>query len=403
MTNKKEQKDTLLTILSKSAILLINFAIVVFTTRFWGAEGKGYIAIFTANLGLISIVTNIFTNSSISYFVRKIGASKLYAQACLWIFISSSLGVLICYIIDHNSYLFLLLIASVLTGYLTFHNALYIGMQKIKYFNLITILQPLFLLIFMNLFYYLTKTSYFDYFYAHIISFIIVIIISLFLTRKTVGKIKMQLDFAVTKQTFNYGFQNELSSFLQFFVCRLCYYFIIYYLGERSLGIFSVGIAISESTWIVCRSISMIQYSKIIKEGNTKNARKGVVRSSFISVIATSVSVLIILLLPKSIFAQIFGNEFSEVKQIVLLMSPGILSIAFSNIYGHFFAAIGKLKILILKSLVGVIITVPLSIVLIPLWKMEGACIANSIVHFTCSAIIVFYFIVVKNKNLSND
>jgi O-antigen/teichoic acid export membrane protein len=398
MISKEVRKDTILTILSKALIALISIAIVASITQFWGAEGKGHQAIFIANLSLITIVTNVFTNSSISYFVRKVGASKLFAQAFIWTFIISSLGVLISHHIDKTSYSFFLLIACLLTGYITFHNALYIGMQKIKYFNLLTILQPLFLLLFMFLFYKTINKGYFDYFYAYIFSLITVIVIAHFFTKKTAGKIKFQLDFSVTKQTFNYGFLNELSGFFQFFVTRLSFYFIVYYLGEISLGVFSVGVSISESIWIISRSISLVQYSNIIKEGNTQNARKGVITTSLFSIVFTLFCIVIILLLPKSVFCYVFGNEFSEVKQIILLISPGILFVSFSTIYGHYFAAIGKMKILVFKSIIGALLTFILLLFLISKWEMNGACITNSIVHFVSSAIIVTYFFMMNDK-----
>jgi len=99
MISKKERRDTILTICSRAAIVLVNLLIVVFIARFWGAEGKGYQTIFITYLGNIAIVVNIFTNSSVSFFIRKLGASKLYASACLWTFISSSLGVLLYYVL----------------------------------------------------------------------------------------------------------------------------------------------------------------------------------------------------------------------------------------------------------------------------------------------------------------
>jgi O-antigen/teichoic acid export membrane protein len=269
-------------------------------------------------------------------------------------------------------------------------------MQKIKYFNLLTLLQPLFLLISMFLIYYIKKGNYFDYFYAHIFSLVAVIIIAHFLTQKTVGRIKLQLDFSVTKQSFSYGFQSELSNFFHFLSLRLSFYFIIYYLGNATLGIFSVGIAISESIWIICKSLAVVQYSKIIKEGNTENVRKEVISTSFYSIFFTMFCIIIILLLPTSVFGYVFGKDFSEVKQIVLIMSPGILFISFSTIYAHYFAAIGKLKIQVFKSVAGAVLTLLLSIILIPLWKMNGACITSSIVHFFCSATIVGYFFFLK-------
>ena len=403
MISTKERKDTILTLFSRAAIVLINLLIVVYITRFWGAEGKGYQTIFVTYLGQIAIVANIFTNSSISFFIRKLGASKLYAQASLWIFISSSLGVLIYYLlpidnIGNNAFFILLLITSLLAGYVTFHNALYIGMQKIKYFNLIIILQPLFLLIFMVLLYKIKEVNYFGYFYAYIFSLIMVISIAFFLTRKTVGKIGIEFDFSVAKKCFNYGFQNELSGFFQFLTTRFSIYIIPFYLGEASLGVFSVGLSISESIWHISRSISMVQYSKIIKEGNTQNARNGVITASLFSLVFSFFCILIILLLPPSVFTRIFTDEFYDVKQIILLMSPSILFISLSNVYGHYFAALGKMKVLILKSVVGAILTFILLIVLIPLWNINGACITSSIAHFVGSAIIVVYFFILKEK-----
>ena len=394
----KERKDTVLTLFSRAAIVLITFAITIFILQFWGAEGKGFQAIFIANLGLIAIVTNVFTNSSISYFVRKVGASKLYAWACIWTFISSSIGAVACYYFDNHSFALFLFVTSLLTGYLAFHNALYIGMQKIKYYNLLTILQPLFVLIFMVLLYKVKETTYFDYFYAYILSLIVVIIFTTFLTRKTVGKIKLELDFAVTKQSFRYGFQSELSNFFQYLTYRLSYYFIVYYLSETSLGVFAVGVSISEAIWNISRSVSMVQYSKVIKEGNTPNARKGVVSASLFSFVFSLLGIGIILLLPKSVFAFVFTAECADVKQIILLLSPGILAIAFSSVYAHFFAAIGKMKILVLKSAIGALLTLTLLIFLLPLWKMNGACITTSIVHFVCSAILVICFFILKKK-----
>ena len=398
MINKKERNDTFLTIFSKGTILLINLVITSCIMYFWGAEGKGFQAIFTINLAIIIIVTNIFNNSSISYYVSKVGASKLYAQACIWTFISASICVFIFYIIGNSYFLILLLITSILAGFLSFHNALYIGMQKIKYFNLLTILQPFFVLVFMFILYKTTNSTYVDYFYAYILSLIVVISIAFFLTKKTVGKLKLQIDFSITKQSFNYGFQNELSNFFHLLSMRASAYFILYYLSAASLGVFVVGMSIAESIWIFSKSISMVQYSKIIQEGNTQNARKGVITASVFSIVISLVCIIIILLIPNALFTLAFTNEFLEGKKIVLLMSPGILFLAFSTVYGHYFAAIGKMKVLVLKSVVGAILTVVLSIIIIPVWEINGVCVITSIVSFVSSAIIIGYFILMKDK-----
>jgi O-antigen/teichoic acid export membrane protein len=142
----------------------------------------------------------------------------------------------------------------------------------------------------------------------------------------------------------------------------------------------------------------MVQYSKIIREGDTQNARKGVITASLFSLVLSLFGIAILLILPNSILTLIFTDECANVKQITLLMSPGILSIAFSNVYVHYFTALGKMKIVVFKSAIGAVLTAILLVILLPLWKINGACITSSIVHFVCSAIIVVYFFMIKNK-----
>jgi O-antigen/teichoic acid export membrane protein len=76
----------------------------------------------------------------------------------------------------------------------------------------------------------------------------------------------------------------------------------------------------------------------------------------------------------------------------LLLLSPGILAIAVTNVYGNYFSAIGKLKILIIKSAVGVVFTVILSVILIPRLQITGACIVNAVSYIVSSTILVIAF-----------
>jgi len=96
-----------------------------------------------------------------------------------------------------------------------------------------------------------------------------------------------------------------------------------------------------------------------------------------------------VLILPK---APKLGEGFEEVKQVILLLSPGILAIAVSNVYGNYFSAIGKAGILILKSAIGVVFTVGLSIALIPTLHVSGACMVNVSSYIVSSGILFWVF-----------
>lgn len=387
------KNNILVTILSKGLILLFNFGVVVFTTQLWGAEGRGIIALFIADLSLISIFANIFTGSSVSFYLAKFGASKLATQGYLWTFIVSAVAGVIALLTGISQIALYLFIAAALSGFIAFHNALFIGAQKISYYNIITIIQPALLLGFMLVFHFIFPSlKYNAYFLATLLSYSVVLIICRLMTRKATGKQTFSLDKESVKKSFAFGWQTELSNLLQFFNYRLSYYLLNLFIGTASVGIFSIGVTISEAIWIVSKSISLVQYSNVIKQGDTISSRKETVTVSKYSFYITIICLLLIFLLPKELFSFVFGAEFTEVKKIMMLLAPGILAISVSNVIGNYFSAIGKLKILIIKSGIGLIATVILSFLLIPKLEITGACIVNSSAYIISSCVLFFGF-----------
>ncbi|MDR2979615.1 MAG: polysaccharide biosynthesis C-terminal domain-containing protein [Bacteroidales bacterium] len=387
-------KNILQTVFSKGLILLFNFAVVVISTQLWGAEGRGFIALFIADLGLIGILGNIFTGSSVSYYLSQLGASRLSGQAYLWIFITSILGGAIFYFHENQQIALPFFITSCFFGIIAFHNSLFIGSQKINYYNILTLLQPALLLIFIIAFYFLFPAiGYFIYFYAQIVSLTVLVGIALILRKRYISKLKLQIDKEAIGKSFAFGWQTELSNLLQFVNYRLSFYFLGALSGTAPVGVFSIGITIAEAIWIISRSISLVQYSHVLSHGDTPQARKETMKVSLISLWASLGTIVILLLIPEPVFGFIFGEEFVGVKKVLLYLSPGVLAIAISNVYGNYFSAIGQLKILILKSGTGVIVTVLLSYLLIGKYGITGACIVNSVSYMITSVVLLVWFL----------
>ncbi|MEG1556003.1 MAG: oligosaccharide flippase family protein [Bacteroidales bacterium] len=381
------------TILSKGFILILNFAIVVFTTQLWGAEGKGIIALFVADLGLIGIFANVFTGSSVSYYFSKIGKSKLATQGYCWVFFVSAVAAIVTSLTGENNLTVFLFIVSVFLGILAFQNSLFIGSQKIRNYNIITVLQPLLLLIFMFFFHFgFHDLGYYSYFYGQITSLFIILIICGIMQNKDSGNIVWDLNKEAIKQSFSYGWKTELSNFLQFFNYRLSFYLLHYFIGINSVGIFSIGVALSEAIWVISRSMSLVQFSNVIKQGDTESSKKETISISKYSFWGSLLCLLVLLALPSSLFGFIFGSEFSSVKEVVLFLSPGILAISVSNVFGNYFSAIKKLNILIIKSAIGLLVTLVLSLWLIPILEIQGACISNSVSYLISSMVLILYF-----------
>ncbi len=385
------------TFFSKTVILLLNFLMVVLTTHLWGAEGRGVISILIADMAIISIFNNIIGGSSITYLTPKRGFAQLLIPAYTWVFFSTLAGVfLFSVILNHDSFLFLAAL-TLLTSLMNVNLQVFVGKENIKLYNLFTILVPAFIigftLFFKYFFHILTINAYI---YGYMSGQFVVFVLSWFSVRPYVSDQKMRFSMGTFNEAFHYGWRNEMSNFLQFLNYRLSYYFILYYIGLKSVGLFSVGIAISEAIWVICRSISTVQFAKLINTEDLKLSIQITQKSARVSIIASLFFVIIFLCIPSIFYKFIFGKEFTEVKMLFIFLTPGVLSLAFSNIYGHFFAARNELRVLIVKSFVGLVSTVILSVFFIPLWGLKGACIVTSISYISSSAYLIFIFY--KNK-----
>lgn len=386
----KEKKDVMLTMLCRALLLILNFLLVLLTTRLWGAEGRGMIALFATDLGLISIFTSVFSGSSTSFNLRKYVPADLFLPISAWAFIVSLISALLYHFIGRNDYSLYLFIAATLMGYITFFNSLFIGKQSINRYNLILVLQPLLLLLILFIFYYF-DTSYYTYFYAQCVSLMILLSICFFLNDCSL-LINRASFKEVSISLFKFGFQTELSNILQFLNYRLSYYFLGYYSGLASVGIFSIGVSLSEIVWKLSGSISTVQYSRLLAQKKTLEAKQETTKMAWYCCGFTIFFLLIAIVIPSEVYGWVFGDEFMDAKSILVFLSPGVLAIAVSNVFGHYFSAFGELKILILKSLFGVIATLVLSIILIPKLGIEGACWVNLVANLVCSLVLFIWY-----------
>lgn len=388
-----KQGTILKTFFSRFLILILNFGLVIYTTNQWGSEGKGIISIMVANLTVISFFANVFVGSSMSYFAKRFKTEEILPFAYLWaIFIGVAVSVIFSFnqASEYSTYLTVL---SVLSALLAANVNLFVGQQNIRMFNLYTVLQQIVHIVFIIIIVYLIHmASVESYFIAQIICFGLLFLISAVQVLRPGNFKNISFSKKIGYELFDYGWKTQVSAFLQFLNYRLSFYFLEYFKGITSVGIFSVGIAFSEAVWTVSRSLSVVLYSDVVNNKNSYEAVEKTKVSLKVSFWITLLFIVIILMIPAQVYALIFGKDFSRTKEIVLLLSPGILAIAVSNIIGYYFAGINKLRILNVKSLIGLVFTVISSFYVIPKWGITGACIVTSVSYSLSSGILFWRF-----------
>ncbi|MCD1115675.1 MATE family efflux transporter [Chryseobacterium turcicum] len=389
-----KQLKVVQTFISRFLILILSFGLVIFSTNMWGSEGKGTISIVIANVAMVSFFSSVFSGSSTSYFARKFKIEQVLVYSYLW---SVIIGIVVPLIFSFASiqteFLYYLIAISVFSSLLSTNISLFIGTQNIRFFNIYTVLQQLVHVLFIIILIYIIKLKDVSvYFLAQIFCLIFLFLTSLFLILKKCKFSEFSFSKSVFLNMLEYGWKTQLSAFIQFLNYRLSFYFLESFEGIAAVGIFSIGITFSEAIWTITRSIAVVLYSDVV---NSENREESIVKTKSslkLSFTLMLIFVLGILIIPGFLYTQIFGNEFGETKQIMLLLVPGIFAIAVSDMIGYYFSGIKELKILNIKSIVGLLITVGFSFFAIPKWGIWGACLVTTSSYVVSAAILFWKF-----------
>jgi O-antigen/teichoic acid export membrane protein len=386
-------KNTTFTIGSKIVILLANFILVVFSTHIWGSQGRGEIALVMANVSIISIFSNVFCGSTIAFHTPHQPRDFLLLVAFTGAVLISFSGAIIFSAVFGFIHFIPLFLISLFMSATTAISTYWLGKNNLKNYNIITTLSPIFILISLAVIYFIFNKPVIEtYFHAYYIGYAIVLIMGVSgLLIPESFKIP-EIKFSEIRKIFMYGANNEFNYLIQFLNYRLAYYFIVRILGLSSLGVFSVAVSITEAVWIISRSMSVVHFSNVINSDDKLKNRtetKVFLKQSFL---ISSLFIVILIIVPANLYRFIFGNEFTEVKKFIIYLIPGIISIAVTNLYGHYFAGTGRLKILRNKSLLGLAATLILLPVLINKFQLTGACITLNISYLLSSFYLWFKF-----------
>ncbi|WP_284460202.1 polysaccharide biosynthesis C-terminal domain-containing protein [Chryseobacterium sp.] len=379
------------TFISRFLILILSFGLVIYSTNMWGSEGKGTISIVIANAAAVSFFSSIFSGSSTSYFVSKFKIEKVLLYAYLWSLVTGILIPLVFSLASIQSgYLPYLIGISVFSSLLSTNINLFVGTQNIRKFNIYTVLQQLVHIVFIGIFIYLFNIKDVSvYFLAQIGCLGFLFFTSFFQIIRKCSISEISFSKEVSRNMFEYGWKTQLSAFVQFLNYRLSFYFLEHFEGIASVGIFSIGITFSEAIWTITRSIAVVLYSDVVNSKSREESIEKTKSSLKLTFILMLGFVLGIIIIPAQVYEMIFGREFRNTKEIMLLLSPGIFAIAVSDMIGYYFSGIRELKILNVKAIVGLVITVVFSFIAIPRWGIFGACFVTTF-SYLASAFLLF-------------
>ncbi|MBK0404496.1 polysaccharide biosynthesis C-terminal domain-containing protein [Adhaeribacter sp. BT258] len=383
------------TFTSRVGIAGLNFLIVMLTAQILGASGRGEIGIFGANLTLVILFTGILGGTGLAYLTPRTNIYQLLLPAYLWSVLVSGLVTGLLYFLDqvppeYAGHLFGL---SLLLALFTVNTTVLVGKEKVKVFNYLSFLQTLLLIGVLAagflVFKLQTIAFYFTALYwAYGITFALSLVAVLLLPDRP--------DFSGFQQNLlhllRFGSTAQLSNIITFLNYRLGYYFLNTLTDSKAVGIFSVGVSLSEAIWMVGRSLALVQYAKLVNTEDPEAAKQLTIKLARLSFMVTALAVLVLALLPPVVFQLIFGQEFGSVNTVIWSLGLGIIAIGTSTIFSHYFAGRGKYNVNNWASFSGLLLTVPACWLLIPKFGFVGAALASTFSYLVAFAFLYWKF-----------
>ena len=269
---------------------------------------------------------------------------------------------------------------------------LILGLEKVRVYNVISLIQILVLLGLLCCFIFLFHIQdVMAWFWAIFSSYVLVFAISLKQILPALKIIPLKGMKPLLKEILKFGSYIQFANIFQQLNYRLSYYIIDFFSGRAALGVFSVGVQISEGVWLIPRSIGMVQYARISNEMDPEYAKRVTLSLAKITWLLTLLVMILLILIPGFLFQLIFGEEFRQIRPVIASLGVGIITLSVSMVFSQFFSGVNRPYHNTISSAIGLIFTLVSGLLLIPGWGIIGAGITASLSY---TAATLYQFIV---------
>ncbi|MCE2496850.1 MAG: polysaccharide biosynthesis C-terminal domain-containing protein [Flavobacteriales bacterium] len=381
------------TTFSKFGVILISFAILVSTTQFLGAEGKGYISLFLLNVTLVQLISSFIGGPALVYLLPRFGVERLLVPSYLWALVVSVIVPMILFAVglQDEQYLYHLMFIGAIDAIGKIHLQIILGRENIKSHNWISFGQSLVLLfsfwIFFRAFDIHDISAYIGAIYIAYLFTIVAGFLTIYKELGTTPSAELKGTWRITvREMTRHGFWIQLANISQLLNYRLSYYLLQKLLPENnyaSLGYYATAINLAEASWVVSKSLAMIQYSRISNTQNPIEIRHLSTQMWKIAFYSALVIIGVLVLISGSIWAFVFGSgdNFEQIRPLLGILAPGIFFMALNNTMSAHLAGRGHYELNARVSGLGLILTGLTAPLLIVKMGLYGAALSTSITY----------------------
>ncbi|MBN2857341.1 MAG: polysaccharide biosynthesis C-terminal domain-containing protein [Candidatus Delongbacteria bacterium] len=204
--------------------------------------------------------------------------------------------------------------------------------------------------------------------------------------------------FGIIAEELKYGTIVFLGAFFIFLNYRLDQWLIKFFLGNKELGLYAVGVAIAEILLIIPTGLINPLRARLYNIGNDHSDFKTVTAKTikFALYATAAISVPVFFLVPLISSEFLYGEKYAESVVIIQILIAGIIFLTFGKVGSHYYVVKGRPAIHMYSALSIFLVNFALNLIMIPKFGIKGAAIASSISYFAYGLIYVYLYLKVE-------
>jgi len=393
------------TITTRAVTAALTLVIVLVNSYVLGAEKVGTISLILLAVTLIQLLNNFVGGGAIVYLVPRIKLVFLFLPSCMWALLTALAGTAILHILGliPEGYSLHVLFLSVIWSLASVNFQFLLGLERISWFNVVSVIQIATLtLVLFGMLFIAGHREVMSYVLALYASYSVAFLLTFAALIPVMQKTSLKGTGKVIKEIFHYGSIMQTGNIIQFLNYRVAYYFLEFFMGRAVVGVYSVGVQLSESIWLSGRSIAMVQYTRISNEKDPAYAARLTLTLCKVSFLLAFFGLGLIFLLLWLFFPILFRPEFSDIWIVMASLAFGILVFSVSIVLSPYFSGLGKPKHNTISAAIGLVFTAVCGWILIPRMGIAGAGITASL-SYSATALYQWILFLISTRFSAKD
>ena len=381
------------------SIFLINIII----SRYFKAEGSGWIFYIINNLSFLLLLTSLSLEAGAGFYssAAEISPQKVATLCLLWAILSTIICTFVVngfsldfkpwvssrleFIVGTSAYI----LGVLLTSYFT---ALFFAKQDFRAPNLILFIVNLVLIGFI---FFAKRDAWFTnhfvtiYFFSFLLQGLLV-----FLAYHIRYVNRDYLSFPswqMAKKILRYSSLALFANVIFFLVYRVDYWLVKNFCSYNDLGNY-IQVSKLGQLLILIPSIMASTIFPLVAGGRAEEMARGLTIVTRLLLFGIASVCICLVIAGRWGFPWLFGNSFDKMDFLFLLLIPGILALTAHYPLTAYFAGKKKFGTNIRGSLIGLSVIVIGDLIFIPILGVKAAAIFSSIGYFTYYLYVLFIF-----------